>query len=300
VSTRAWALFAAVSVLWGIPYLLIKVALDGGLSPAFLAWVRVLLGAAVLAPYAWRARGLLRGRGRRLAAFSLVEIVLPALLIGYAEQLVSSSLAAIVISAAPLFVAVLALRYDVSERVGGTRLVGLVLGLAGVTAIVGIDAGGSAADLLGAAALLAAALCYAAGPMLLKRHLTDLDPRASIGSSLAVAVVLLTPAGIADAPAALPSSSALLAVLGLGTLCSAAALVLYGALIAEAGAARAVVITYVNPLVAVALGAALLGERIGPGAVAGLVLVLAGSWLATRRTGPATRKVRPLQSATAT
>lgn len=300
MSTRAWALFAAVSVLWGIPYLLIKVALDGGLSPAFLAWVRVLLGAAVLAPYAWRARGLLRGRGRRLAAFSLVEIVLPALLIGYAEQLVSSSLAAIVISAAPLFVAVLALRYDVSERVGGTRLVGLVLGLAGVTAIVGIDAGGSAADLLGAAALLAAALCYAAGPMLLKRHLTDLDPRASIGSSLAVAVVLLTPAGIADAPAALPSSSALLAVLGLGTLCSAAALVLYGALIAEAGAARAVVITYVNPLVAVALGAALLGERIGPGAVAGLVLVLAGSWLATRRTGPATRKVRPLQSATAT
>jgi drug/metabolite transporter (DMT)-like permease len=167
-----------------------------------------------------------------------------------------------------------------------------VLGLAGVTAIVGVDAGGSAADLLAAAALLAAALCYAAGPMVLKRHLADLDPRASIGSSLALAVVLLAPTGIADAPGAMPSSSVLLAVLGLGVLCSAAALVLYGALIAEAGAGRAVVVTYLNPLVAVALGAALLGERIGPGAVAGLVLVLAASWLATRRAGSSTRKVR--------
>jgi drug/metabolite transporter (DMT)-like permease len=271
-----------------MPYVLIKLAVDDGLAPAFVTWVRVVLGAVVLLFLARRAGVLnaLRGRTRWLFVVAVTEIALPFTLIAVGEQHVPSSLAAIVIAAAPLFVVVLALRFDPSERAGGLRLTGLILGLAGVVALVGIDVSGSAGELLGAAAILAAAFCYAVGPMVFKRHLADLDPRASMGASLSIAALLLTPAAALETPATVPSPAASLSLLGLGLFCTAAALVLYGVLIAQAGASRALVITYVNPVIAVALGIAILGEQPGIGAIAGLPLVLAGAWLSTRSPGP--------------
>jgi len=272
-----------VSALWGIPYLFIKVAVDAGVAPALLAWVRVVLGAAVLLALAWRAGvlGSVRGHGRWLAVFAVAEIAVPFPLIAAGEQHVASSLAAIIIASAPLFVALLALRFDATERVTGRRLCGLLIGLAGVVALVGIDVAGQADELAGAGAILLAAFCYAVGPMVLKRHLADLDPRASMGAALALAALFLTPAVALDPPSAVPSASAIGALLALGFLCTAAAFVLYGVLVAEVGAGRALVITYINPVVAVGLGVAILGERPGAGAVAGLLLILAGSWLST-------------------
>jgi drug/metabolite transporter (DMT)-like permease len=283
MSARAWIAFAAVSTLWGIPYLFIKIAVDDGVPPAFLSWVRVVLGAAVLLPLAWRAGvlGAVRGRWRWIAVFAVFEITIPFPLIAAGEKHVSSSLAAIIVAAAPLFVALLALRYDPEERATGTRLAGLVLGLAGVVALVGIDVAGRADELLGALAILVSAFCYAVGPMVLKRHLGDLDPRASMGAALAVAAVVLLPAAALAPPAATPSGEALASLVILGLFCTAAAFVFYGALVTEAGPGRALVITYVAPVVAVALGVAILGERPGPGAIVGLALILAGSWLAT-------------------
>ena len=284
MSPRAWIAFAAVSTLWGIPYLFIKIAVDDGVSPGFLAWVRVVLGGAVLLGLAWSAGGLLaelRGHWRWLTVFAVVEIVIPFPLIAAGEQHVASSLAAIIVAAAPLFVALLALRFDANERVGGTRLVGLLLGLAGVVALVGIDATGSRAEALGAVAILLSAFCYAVGPMILKRHLADLDPRASMGAALAIAAVVLTPAAALAPPQTTPSASAIVSLVVLGIFCTAAAFAFYGALVAEAGAGRALVITYIAPVVAVALGVAVLGERPGAGAAVGLLLILAGSWLAT-------------------
>jgi drug/metabolite transporter (DMT)-like permease len=283
MSARAWVAFAAVSTLWGMPYLFIKIAVDDGVPPAFLAWVRVVLGAVVLLGLAWRAGALrsLSGRWRWIAVFAVVEICFPFPLIAAGEQHVSSSLAAIIIAAAPLFVALLALRFDAEERATGARLVGLLLGLAGVVALMGIDVAGRADELLGALMILFSAFCYAVGPMLLKRHFADLDPRASMGAALAVAAIVLLPAVAVDPPAAVPSGSALLSLAVLGLFCTAAAFVFYGALVAEAGPGRALVITYVAPVVAVALGVAVLDERLGAGAVAGLLLILAGSWLST-------------------
>jgi drug/metabolite transporter (DMT)-like permease len=288
VNARAWAAFVGVSIFWGMPYLLIKVAVDDSLSPVFVTWVRVVLGAMVLLVLAWR-RGLLgtlRGRLRWLTVIALVEITLPFTLIAIGEQHVSSSLAAVVIAAAPTFVALLALRFDPSERAGGLRLAGLALGLGGVAASVGVDVGATLDPLLGGAAILAAAVCYAIGPMVFKRHLADLDPRASMGASLTIAALLLTPLVVITPPASVPSLTATGALLALGLFCTAAALLLYGLLIVEAGAARALVVTYVNPLVALALGMAILGERPGLGAVIGFPLILAGSWLATRGQRP--------------
>jgi drug/metabolite transporter (DMT)-like permease len=283
MSARAWVAFAAVSTLWGMPYLFIKVAVDDGVPPALLAWVRIVLGAAVLLGLARRAGSLgsLRGRWRWIAVFGVVEITFPFPLIAAGEQHVSSSLAAIIVAAAPLFVALLAIRFDAEERATGARLAGLLLGLAGVVALMGIDVAGRTDELLGALAILFSAFCYAVGPMVLKRHFADLDPRASMGAALLVAAVVLTPVVAIDRPTEVPSGEAIVALLVLGLFCTAAAFVFYGALVAEAGPGRALVITYVAPVVAVALGVAVLRESLGAGAIAGLLLILAGSWLST-------------------
>jgi drug/metabolite transporter (DMT)-like permease len=283
MSTRAWTLFAAVSTVWGIPYLFIRIGVDGGVPPVVLAWARIVIGAVVLLILAARSGSLatLRGRWPYLVAYGVVELAIPFPLIATGEQYVASSLAAIIIAAVPLIVALLALRFDRSERATGSRLVGLVVGLLGVVLLVGTDASGSLKSLLGAGAILIAAVGYAGGPMILKRHLTDLDPRAAMGASLAVAAVALTPLAVVDAPTRTPSAGALGSVIVLGLVCTALAFVLMAMLIKEIGPGRAVVITYVNPIIAVALGVTLLGEQPGAGAIAGLLLILAGSWLST-------------------
>ncbi len=283
MSARAWVMFGAMSFLWGIPYLFIKIAVDEGLSPAFVSWSRVLLGAVVLMALAARAGLLsqLRGRGRWLLAYAVFEIAVPFPLIAAGEQRIDSSLAAIIIAAAPLMVAVLALRFDPAERAHGSRLVGLLIGFSGVVVLVGVDVAGSTEELLGALAVLLAALGYAAGPMVLRKKLSDVDPRATMGVALAIATLLLTPLTAVSLPTATPSADAVVAVVVLGLLCTAAAFVVFGRLIAEIGPGRALVITYVNPVVALALGMVVLDERPGAGAIAGLLLILAGSWLST-------------------
>ena len=283
MSARAWFAFGAVSVLWGIPYFFIKVAVDDGVPPIFLAWARVTLAALLLGAISWRLGllGSLRGRWRILALYALIEIVIPFPLIAAGEQRVSSSLAAILIAPVPLIVAVLALRFDHAERATGMRLIGLLIGFAGVIALVGLDVAGNGSELVGAAAILLAALGYAAGPMLLKRRLADVDPRALMAGALAVAALVLTAPALANPPAADVSSEAIWSLIALGVLCTAAAFVLFGALVIEVGPGRALVITYVAPVVAVALGVVALGERPGAGAIAGLLLIVAGSWLST-------------------
>jgi drug/metabolite transporter (DMT)-like permease len=291
VSARAWVYFAAVSVLWGIPYLLIKVAVDDDISPAFLAWARCLIGAAVLAPFAVKAgafRGL-RERWRVLVVFSVIEIVLPWPLIAAGEQRVSSSLAAILIAAVPLVVAVLAIRFDPEERPTGSRLLGMLVGLGGVIALLGIDVAGDSRELVGALFILLATIGYAAGPMMIKLRLSDVHPLGPVTAALAVSTLILTPVAAFSTPPHAPSTDAWLSIVALGVLCSAVAFVCFFALITEAGPSRATIITYVNPIVAVALGVTLLDESIGTGAVAGLLLILAGSWLATGGRPPRSR-----------
>jgi drug/metabolite transporter (DMT)-like permease len=283
MSSKGWAAFAAMSLIWGVPYLFIKVAVDDGMPPAFLAWIRVTIAAILLGALSWRLGllGQLRGRWRALAVYALVEIAVPFPLIGFGEQRISSSLAAILIASVPLIVAVLALRFDHSERASGSRLAGLFVGFVGVVALVGIDLAGDSRELAGAIAMLGAALGYAIGPMFLKLELAALDARVLMAGALALAAVLLTPAALIAPPEGPTSTDAVLSVIVLSTLCTAAAFVVFAVLIKEVGPSRASVITYVAPLVAVTLGVLALDERPGAGAIAGLALILAGSWLAT-------------------
>jgi drug/metabolite transporter (DMT)-like permease len=261
----------------------IRIAVRGGMPPLVLAWGRVTLAAVILLALAWRAGTLptLRGRWLAVAACGVAEIAVPFSLIATGERYIASSLAAILIATLPLLVALLAMRFDPSERPTAERALGLAVGFAGVVALVGIDVAGSATALLGTGAVLIAAIGYAIGPMLIKHWLAGLDARATMGASLAVASVLLAPLAAVTWPGRAPSSGALISTAVLGVMCTAAALLVLSLLIAEAGPGRATVITYINPVVAVALGVALLGERPGAGAVAGLLLILAGSWLST-------------------
>ena len=283
MSRRAWLAFAAISLIWGVPYLLIRIALRDGVTPATVAWTRVSLAAVVLLALAWRAGKLrgLRGRWRWILAYAVAEVAIPFPMIAFGEEHVASSLAAIVIASVPLIGAVLAIRFDHAERPTPIRAAGLIVGFGGVVALVGLDVAGRGQALLGTAAILLAAVGYAIGPMMVKHRLNGLDPRASMGASMAIVSLLLAPLLALDPPRRVPGPGAISAMVVLGLLCTAAAFVIFAVLIREAGTSRATVITYVNPMIAVALGVALLGERPGAGAIAGLLLILAGSWLST-------------------
>jgi drug/metabolite transporter (DMT)-like permease len=277
-----WA-FAVMSVVWGASYLLIKIAVDGGLPAADVAWLRVAVAAVILVGVAWRAGALasLRGRWRWIVAYAIAEISIPFPLIAAGEVHVASSLAAIIIAAVPLIVTVLSLRFDPTERPTPVRALGLAVGFTGVILLVGIDVAGNGQELLGAVVILVGAVGYAIGPMLVKLGMDGLDSRAVMGASLVVAAIILAPFAAADTPSRMPTVGAFAAVAGLGVFCTALAFVVYTVLIREIGTGRATVITYINPLVAVVLGVTLLGEQPGPSALAGLVLILGGSWLST-------------------
>jgi drug/metabolite transporter (DMT)-like permease len=294
MSARAWVLFAASSVIWGVPYLFIKVAVDADVPPAFVAWSRVALAAALLLPLAWR-RGALRGLKRRkaaIAAYAACEIAVPFTLIAVGEQYVSSALTAILIASMPLLVALLSVRFAPEDRPTGLRLVGLFIGIGGVVALLGVDVAGRAEELLGAALILVATLGYASATIIVKRGLADLDPLGPVAAGLSLATIALLPAAIAAPPEEAPPLDALGSIAVLGIVCTAIGLLVFFQLIAEAGPSRASVITYVNPLVAVILGVLILDENLGATSLAGLLLILAGSWLSTggRPPGPWRRR----------
>ena len=267
-------------VIWGIPYLLIRVAVRD-LSPSALVLARTAIAALLLLPIAF-ARSELRpafSRPRPLLAFAAIEIAIPWVLLNDAEQEISSSLTALLIAAVPLIGVVIAALTG-GERFGPESLLGLVLGVVGVAAIVGVNVEG--AGLVPIAEVGLVSVCYAVGPVVLQRWLADLPALGVIAASLALVAVAFVPIAAFNLPAGTPSGKVILSVLGLAVVCTALAFLLFFALIAEVGSVRATVITYINPAVAAVLGVTVLDERFTLGMAVGFVLVLAGSVLATR------------------
>ncbi len=285
MSRRGWLLFVAVGVIWGVPYLLIKVAV-GALSPASLVFFRTLLAALLLLPLA-ATRGQLRPllrHWRPLLAFAAIEIAIPWLFLALAEQRLSSSLAGLLIAAVPLVGALLAWATG-GERLGPLRQLGLLVGLAGVAALVGLDL--HARDVWALVQMMVVVVGYAVGPFILTRYLANLPGLGVTAASLGLTAVAYLPFAAVQLPAHWPSATVVGSVVGLAVVCTAAAFLLFFALIAEVGPVRATVITYINPAVAVGLGVALLGEPFTVGIAVGFALVLAGSVLATRKARPA-------------
>lgn len=288
MSRKGWLLFIAMSVIWGIPYLLIKVAV-GELSPVSLVFLRTGIAALLLVPLA-AARGSLRPllpHWRALLVYTLIEVTAPWLLLSNAERHLSSSLTGLLIAAVPLIAAVLGLFVGGDDRLDLRRAVGLVVGFVGVAALLGLDL--SVIDAGSVAQVGLVALGYAIGPMIIARRLSRLPSLGVVAASLALTAAVYAPVGLAQLPHAVPSPPVIGSVVVLAVLCTAVAFLVFFALIAEAGPLRAQQITYVNPAVALALGVALLGEPFTIGAAVGFVLIVVGLLLATRR--PASRSV---------
>ena len=281
MSARGWLLFSTMCVVWGIPYLLIKVAVED-LSPAMLVLGRTAIAAAILLPIAAVRKELrpLVPYWRPLVAFAAIEIAIPWVLLGDAEIELSSSLTGLLVAAVPLVAVLIARTSGERERFGVLSMVGLALGVGGVAAIVGVNLEGASAVPI--AEVIVVAVCYAVGPAILQRWLTRVPALGVIAASLALTAILYLPIAAFSVPAELPSAEALGSVIALAVACTALAFLVFFALIAEIGPVRATVITYVNPAVAAVLGVAILDETFTLAMGVGFGLVLAGSVLATR------------------
>lgn len=293
MTARGWFLFSLMGVVWGIPYLMIKVAVDG-VSPSMVVFTRCAIGAALLLPFAIRQGGLtrtVRTHWGPMLAFACIEIMVPWWTLTDAERHLSSSTAGLLIAGVPIVGVAAARLFGDTERLGARRMAGLALGLGGVAVLtVPHLTGGDARSL---AEVLLTVVGYATAPVIAACHLKDVPTLQLTAPCLALAALVYAPAAAATWPAEVPSGEVLAALAGLGVICTAVAFVAFLELIKEAGPTRATVITYVNPAVAVAAGALFLDERLTPGVLAAFTLILAGSVLATATPGPR-RTARPV------
>jgi drug/metabolite transporter (DMT)-like permease len=283
VSRRAAVLFLSLGVVWGIPYLLIKVAIEE-LSPAQLVLGRTAIAALILLPIAL-AQGAVRpvlAHWRWLLVFTVVEIAVPWVLLGSAETRLPSSTTGLLIAAVPLAGLVIAFVTGRAERLTGVAWLGVVVGIVGVTALVGLDIGGS--DLGAVAEVGVVVVGYAAGPAILSRPLRGLPGIGIMASALTITTLVYVPVVLVTdgPPGPLPSGKVVWSVLALGVVCTAAAFMLLFALVGEVGPVRATTITYLNPAVAVVAGALVLDEPVTVWTVVGFALVVTGSYLVNR------------------
>jgi drug/metabolite transporter (DMT)-like permease len=268
-------LFVALGLAWGIPYLLIKVAVDE-LNPLTLVLGRTALAAVLLLPIAIAKRAVrpVLGRWRPLLAYSVIEIVVPWLLLTRAEEHITSSLAGLLIAAVPFASVFVAIALGRRARLGPIGLGGLLVGFAGVAFLVGVDIGGSQLGAVGEMAVVV--VCYATGAAILGRWMSDLPGIGVVALSVTIAALVYLPFAVPARPSEIPSGKVILSVILLAVVCTAAAFLLLFALVGEIGPVRATTITYLNPVVAVIAGALVLDETITIWTVVGFGLVLTG------------------------
>ncbi len=283
MTRRTWLMMGGAAAVWGASYMFIKLALDD-FSEGAIVCIRTALGAGVLLTLAarWDALPGLRGTWRWLVPTALVQVAVPFLLITFGENRINSQLTGILVSGAPIFTALLALAFVRAERAQGWAAVGIVVGMLGVVLLFGLDLSGSGDQALGGLMILLAAFCYAVGAMLIKYKLPGVPPVAVAGGNMAITTVVTLPLFLTSLPDHAPSLKAASALVALGVAGTGIAFLWFYTLIAELGPARASVIAYIAPGFSVAYGVTLLGEPFSAGAVAGLALILAGSWLAVQ------------------
>jgi drug/metabolite transporter (DMT)-like permease len=281
MSRRGWVLFLSMSLIWGIPYLLIRVAIRE-FPPPTLVFARTLPAALILLPLAVRRNQLrpLIPRLHWIVAFAAVELAIPWLLLTRAEQHLTSSSAGLLVASVPLIAAVVYRVSPHTDRLDLRRSIGLLIGFAGVAVLVGFDIGRSNHLALGEMGIVA--LGYTLGPLIVSRRLSDLPSLGVIGVAMALTALCYAPFAVTRIPRHVDLQVGL-SVAALSLICTALAFVLFFALIAEVGPARSTVITYFNPAVAILLGIVVLGEPFSTGLALGFPLILAGSVLATGR-----------------
>ena len=285
MSKRGVILFLSLGLLWGIPYLLIKVSVEF-LSPEVIIFLRVFLAATILMPVVIK-RGYLRlleGHWKWVFVFAIIEIAFPFGALTFAEINLSSSTAGLLIAAVPIVSAIFAWRLGIDDRVTGIRVLGLAIGIIGVASLVGLDVTGT--ELFSVALLGITVVGYALGPIIVSQKLSQAPALAVIAMAMVINSVIYAPLAFISRPTESVPMNVWLSVAVLGAVCTAFTFILFFSLVAEVGPARTTVITYINPAVAVILGVLVLSEPITLGLIVGFPLILLGSFLATRK-GPA-------------
>jgi len=285
VTRRGFLLFAGLAFAWGIPYLFIKIAV-GELEPAMVVLARSGLAAILLLPLAFFRQEVMvvLRHWKPMLAYTIVEIVLPWYFLSSAEQNLPSSTAGLLLAAVPLAGVAVAFFMGRPAQLTGVNWLGIVIGMLGVAALVGLDIGGS--DLPSVLEMSVVVVGYALGPAILSRWIPDLPGVGVVAVSLAATAVIYIPVVVLTQtwPTAWPSTEVVVSIVVLAVICSALAFLLMVGLIAEIGPVKATTITYVNPAVAILAGVLVLGERVTIWTILGFALVLSGSWLVTRRT----------------
>jgi drug/metabolite transporter (DMT)-like permease len=286
MNRRAWILMAVLAATWGASYLFIKVGLRD-LDAAQVVFSRTALAALVLLPVALRtgAIPLLLERKAVVVGIALIQVVVPFLLISVGEAHVDSALAGILVASAPIFTALLAMRFDHAERSSGWGAAGVGVGILGVALLFGVDLSGDGTALLAGLGILGAGLCYAAGGMLIKAKMTGVAPAAVAASTMVVSAVVTLPLALVHPPTSLGLDAAA-SMLALGVLGTGLAFLIFYTLIADLGPRRASLVAYLAPGFAVVYGAALLDERITVATIGGLALILLGSWMGAEGRAP--------------
>lgn len=284
MTRRAWFLFVFMSLVWGLSYLFIKIA-DDALPGIVVVTARTGIAAVVLLPIALRSHAFraLRGHWGSVALITLTNFAVPLTLIALGEERVSSSLAGLLVATEPVGIALFAPLAGLRGRAAGAALLGMPLGLAGVVVLLGTGGVHGASQYLGAGMILLAVVGYAVAILLVERNMSGVPPIGLVTMCLMLSTIVLAPFALTRLPARVPDAGTLGALAALGVLCTAAAFVAFYALVGEAGASTASLVTYLNPVVALAAGVALLGEPLTWRAPLGLAVILAGCWLATRR-----------------
>lgn len=296
MTRKALWLFLATGVAWGIPYFFIRIAVED-FSTYSIVLFRVLIGAAVLVPLALHqgALTLALKHWPWVLAFALIEMVVPWWFITEAGRHLPSGLIGLLTATVPFFaVAMVSFLGDKSVWHPKTVL-GLLMGFAGVASLVGIDSLGGLIDPIWVFAVIAAAVGYAAAPILVAHKIGFVPTSGVVSLSMVIVAIVYAVPAIISLPAeiaAVPALESWVAILVLGVVCSALAFILFFALIKEVGAARATLITYLNTLVAITLGVVFLNEPITIGLLIGFPLILIGSWFAGRRHGPDSQRLK--------
>jgi drug/metabolite transporter (DMT)-like permease len=287
MSRKIALIFALVGLLWGIPYLFIKVAVDEetGYAPAIVVFGRVLIGAAILIPLAIKDRSIFDAfRGIKYVAFyALLEMVIPWILIGTAEQKISSGLAGLLIASVPIWSNLITYFQGDKDALKANRIVGIGVGFVGVVLIVGIETFTGSSDPLSILMVIVAAIAYAYAVIMIRNKLPDVSGIAINAVAMVLTAIFYLPFTIAFWPDHTVSREATYSVIALGIFSTGIAFAFFFTLIADIGPTRASLVTYWNTAVAVVLGVLILSEPLTIGISIGLPLVMLGSWLVNRR-----------------
>ena len=287
MSRRGWFLFLLVGFLWGIPYLFIKIAVDpeDGFTPATVVCLRTAIGAAILIPIAIKQRHFISAiRGwRHVAAYALLEMIGPWILIGTAEQKISSGLAGLLVASVPIWATIFASIRGDKTVWHHKRLFGIVVGFIGLVAVVGIESIKGSADPLSIFMVLLASIGYSYAVMMVQSALPHVSGIAINALAMLMTAIFYLPWAIVQWPTHHISDGAIRAIVGLGVLSTGAAFAAFFTLASIIGVARGSLVTYLNTACAVLLGVIILNEPLTVGIVLGLPLVLIGSYFASRK-----------------